>query len=452
MTRPPHPLAFLRALSGDTQVSYARLVAATHEDLGFGKLCARREKVSRWETQDTPPDRSTQLAIAHIHRVPEEEVQRLAWPHWLHLGTAASSRAGRSRPRDVTPGAVPAWDLPALHPARSRLALGGAALASFTRQTLAALADPPLLPARDGNRIAPDTVALIEARVNALTEMVPVVNPVDLLRVARAEFGLATALLTGDEYEQPAGARLFCATSQIADLCGTLSGALGEEARAERYRLAAVRAAALAGSRLLASVCLADLAVNHVKAGDPADAFLLTGAARTATPASPPRLRALLHAREARAHARLGEVIAGARALDRAADALTAVEAADEDAPMCRNVDEEWLSRVAGKAWLDAGQPGRALKHFAALLDDGPRSWTETQPPVLTANSLLDAVDAQLALGEVEAAIHSTRRATALFDRMPAGLVRQYRQRFVAHAGIAAVRSLLDLLTETPSA
>nr|BBD17739.1 hypothetical protein [Streptomyces sp.] len=449
MTRPQHPLAQLRALTGDTQLSYAELVADTHEALGFGKLHKRREKVSRWETQGIPPDHNTQLSIAHIHQVPEEEVQRLGWPHWLHLGTAAASRAARPRTREEAIDTACDKERPTVRLGDARLTVTGAALATFLRETLAAVAGPAQPSALGSHRVTPDTVTLIEERSHGLYELVTTMNPVSLYRVARAELALTSALVTDNGYDRATGARLLLVTAQIAHLCGFISKGLGEDVRAERYYVAAIRAAARAGSPLTVSLCLADLAWSHIDAGAPREVLALIQAARTITPRPPARLAAVLHSREARANARLGEIIVSARALDRTADVMTA-GTADEDVSY-GNVDDGWLSVAAGRAWLDAGQPKRALAHFAPLLGDGPRPGPPAQPPLLVARDLLAVVDAQLALRDVESAARTARRAVTLFERTPTGLLSQYRGRFTAHGGVPAVRELNALLTETPA-
>ncbi|GAA0495904.1 hypothetical protein ABZ951_12825 [Streptomyces sp. NPDC046215] len=447
MTRSRHPLALLRALTGDTQLSYALLVADTHEALGFGKLHRRREKVSRWETQGVPPDHSTQLAIAHIHRVPEEEVQRLGWPHWLHLGTAATPRADRARHGEEDAGAVPEKERPTVHPARCRLTVTGAALAAFVRETRTAVTVAPPA-ARGAHRVTSETLALIEDRSYALYELVSTVNPVTLYRLSRAELDLTCALLADSGHDRATGARLQLVTAHIAHLCGLISKGLGEDVRAERHYLAAVRAAARAASPLTVSLCLADLAWSHIDAGDPADVLSLVEAARAITPAPPPGLSAVLHSREARAYARRGEIIAGARALDRTVDAL----GTGGDPSPYGNVDEEWLDMAAARAWLDAGQPKRALEHFTGLVTGRARPGGSAQPPLLVARDLLAVADAQLALREPEAAVRSARRAVALFDRVPAGVVGQCRRRFLPHTGVPAVQELIGFLAEAPAA
>ena len=472
MTQPVHQLALLRGLTGDTQLSYAELVAETHEALGFGKLHKRREKVSRWETQAIPPDHNTQLAIAHIHQVPEEEVLRLGWPLWLHLGRAATARAARPRTRPQAAGIGRERERPAIHLARPQLSVTGPALASLVRELASSAGESPAgessarkslagetaAPAAGpqpqhsgGQRISPETVSLIEDRSDTLYAMVSSLDPVALHRVARAEYGLTTTLLAENRYEQASAGRLLLVASRIAHLCGLISKGLGEDSRAERYYLAAARAAARARSPLAVSVCLADLAWTHADAGDPRDVLALVEAARAVTPQAPPRLAVVLHSREARAYAQLGQIIASARALDHRTGILVAGRPDDDGEPYS-NVDDAWLSVAAGRAWLDAGQPKRALEYFSPLLADRTGPPADAQPPLLVARDLLAVIDAQLALRDVDAAVHSARRAVALFGRTPAGLMGQFRRKFMAQADAPAVRDLIGFLAETSAA
>jgi tetratricopeptide (TPR) repeat protein len=318
------------------------------------------------------------------------------------------------------------------HQDRSYLTVTGAALVSFTRQAVDAMAGSLPPPARDGRPVTRDAAALIDARTNMLHEIAWTVDPVSLYRVARAELVLANALLTDSSCDHTTRARLLLLASRIADLCGYINAVLGEDAQAERYRLAAVRASASAGSLLRTSVNLTNLALSHIEAGDPRDAFPLFEAARAITPDPPPRLTVLLHAREARAHAQLADA--------------TATRTDIENTPLCGNIDEDWLSRTEGKTWLDLGRPERALTHFTALIDDDPHLPIPTRPPHFTATVLLHSVDAQLALREIEAAVQSARRTAGVFDKMPLGLIRRYRHKFAPHRGVPAVRDLLDLL------
>ncbi|MEV5141773.1 hypothetical protein AB0K71_18110 [Streptomyces syringium] len=432
---------------GLSPTAYVKLLAETHEILGHGHLPFWRARALMSDSRWGEPDYTVQLAIAHVHEVPWPEVLRMGWPHWLRLATDDVTTLTAPWTVEGTADTLRHTQRTTKHP-DSHLAVTGPALSYFTRQTLDVVAGPSPSPARDGHAVSPGTVALIEARVDALEKMLLAINPVTAYRVARAELGLTTKLLTEGGYDRHTGTRLLIAASNIACLCGDIKDSLGDYVLTEWYYMASARAAASAGSPSQTSSSLADVALLHTYAGDPRDALLLVEAAKGITQHPSPRLAAVLHTREARAHARLKDSTATMRALDQAADALAA-DTADDSTPGFSNVDQEWLSRVTGRAWLDLRRPKRALEHLTTLLDEASLSNSPTQPLIYTARSLLTVVTAQLSLGDIDAAVHSAHRATDLFDSMPVGLARQYGQRFLPHHQIPAVRNLLDRLNET---
>ncbi|WP_424889062.1 hypothetical protein [Streptomyces sp. XH2] len=442
MTPLPHPLARLRALTGDSQASYAELVSQTHETLGFGPLGSRREKVARWETQGIPPDHNTQLTIARIHQIPWEEVERLAWPDWLNLGVAAPPRSVRARTqhRRASTTSVEAR-LPTARPAP--LSVIGKGLSLFLRQIQDGIAESIPPSPHGGSRVTHGTAALIESRSTSLHQLLSATNPVDLYHVTRNELRLVTELIARGTYDHNTGRRLLLVASQSATLCAVIAAALGESSHAERYRLTAARSAAGTGCLVRTCVCLADLALSHIDIGDPRDALAVIHAARAMLPAPPPDLHALLSAREARANSRLGEAIKSRRAMDDAATVLSN-PLHDREPLLHRTIDEAWIAMNLAKVWLDMRQPRLALEQLAPILGNGFAVPTLTQPPLIVAKALLDAVDAQLALGDVESAILYATRSTEMFSRMPSGLCTQYRHRFLKHLNVPSVRELLD--------
>ncbi|MEU2870561.1 hypothetical protein ABZ769_15355 [Streptomyces olivoreticuli] len=158
-----------------------------------------------------------------------------------------------------------------------------------------------------------------------------------------------------------------------------------------------------------------------------------------------PGLAVALYVREAQALARLGDATASARALDRAAESLAVGTNVSDPVidPLPNNVDEDWLDVSSGTAWLDLRRPKKALSHFTALLDDGSPSRTPALSSPYAARRLLYVVDAQLALGELDAATPSAHRAVALVGSMTPGLARKFRQRFTPCSAEPAVRDLM---------
>lgn len=443
-----HPLAFLRTSAGLSHPAYARLIADTHAGLGFGNMAARREKVSRWESGRTVPELSTQLAIAHVHKVAEQDVRRLGWPHWLHLATDAALLDQPWTPQgaiDATRRTVQPWR----EGTRSYLTVTGAVLDAQIKNALTTLAASHQAPSRDGHQVTPEILAGAEARTQALEaqEAGSSATPMALHYAAQAEHRLISGLSATAGYDRPTGTRLLLLATRTASLSGCLSGCLGDEAGAERYLLAAIRTAAAAGSRQDVAACMGHLATRHLTAGDARDARCLANAAQTLAPRLPPHFRAYLLCKDAIALARLGETTRSMRALDRAAALVT--HAPDQGPPphsLGIRIDGHFLSINYGNAWRYLGNPRKALLCLAPLL--APPT---AQPPPQTGRRLLYAVDAHLSLGDLDAAVEITLRAVALLGTLPPGLAGQCRRRFTPHLSAAPVNDLLRHLEDRPT-
>ncbi|MFD9797126.1 helix-turn-helix domain-containing protein [Streptomyces sp. NPDC059070] len=448
-----HPLARLRAAVGLSHAAYAQLVADTHADLGFGEIVARREKVSRWESGRTVPSPTAQIAIARIHGVPEADVLRLGWPGWLTVATAADGT--REAPWSPQYAVDAARDAAAAHGTSARpltLAVTGRSLLTQVKRALTGLEQPQPVAARPGRPPTPESLDWIETRLSALEqqEAGSSATPSTLFYAARAEHRLITGLLTGAGYDPRSGARMLYLAARTARLCACLSTCLGDYATAERYSLAALRAATAVGARHQSTICLADLAGLHAAAGAPADSLAVLGGARTAVPRPSPRLTALLDTWEALARARAGEVSSGARALDRAGRALSTdrTRPALADGLPTPDLDEMRLRLCTGLSWLYQDRPRAALGCLAPLTGLHVTAGPDAPPPSpFAAGVLLYAVDAQLSLGELDSAAHSVQFAAALAGGLPGALTDAYRQRLAAHRAEPLARGLLDLLS-----
>ncbi|WP_190093874.1 hypothetical protein [Streptomyces melanogenes] len=434
-----------RETLGLSRVAYARLIVEARNDLG-AVLTALD---SRTAPAPKGPGHTTQLAIARVHGVPEDEVLRMGWPHWLHLVTDdAALLYRRWTPQSAIDVLRNTARLDDARP-RAYLAVTGRALESLLKKALSAL-DHPQPPSRNGSPVTPETLAHAEARLEALElqEAGARVTPAVLYAAARAEHQLLTHLLSRCGYDFATGARLLLLAARAATLCGWLSGCLGEEARAERYCLAAIRAAAAAGAPRHVACYLVELASRHLLVGDPKDALALVNAARVTVRRPAPQLAAALYTREAQAFALLGDGKAVTRALIRATTALTAQERDRTPDPLALNVDETWLASASGTAWLYLGRPKKALPCFVGLLYDSPATRPHTPPSPYSARQFLPVVDTQLALGELDAAAATAHRAIALVGILPPGLARQYRERFAAHVADPAAHDLVEALAE----
>ncbi|RSS40308.1 hypothetical protein EF912_32365 [Streptomyces sp. WAC07061] len=450
----PHPLTRLRLAAGLSHPAYARLIADTHALLGHGTMAARREKVSRWESGRVTPDLTTQLAIAHVHRIPQEFVHQLGWPHWLHLATDGAPLL--EEPWD-TGGAVEiarrvvATDRA---PAPGHLAVTGPALRVLAARARAALTCPQPAEAHRPD-LAPFDPRLLDGAESRLRHLevpewaahqapatAPPLTPAALLSAAAAEHRFAVHLATHSATSATTGARLLALLRRTAALCAILCSSTGEEGRAEWYGLAALRAATASRESLHVAAAFSHLALRHLSAGDPADALFLLDVARSLMTEPSHHFTASLYAKRAVAQARLGDTAGSLRALDRADRA--AARAGDAPCPYGEHVDEQKMLFGRAKVWKELGDPRRALTGFApltALVD------TRAHMSPQTAFRLLQPIDAQLALNDLDAAAHGLQQAVTLTGVLPPGLVRQYRRRFAPHSGHRLVGPLWSFLT-----
>ncbi|MEU8779054.1 hypothetical protein [Streptomyces sp. NPDC048606] len=440
-----HPLAQLRTAAGLSHPAYARLVAETHAALGLGRMAARREKVSRWESGRTEPEHSAQLAMAHIHHVPAAEVCRLGWPHWLYLATGDAGLAGEPYTDD---GAAHALDS-SLHlphaPRPPVLLLEGWALSKQIRSALARLAETADSAVPDEAGLPAERLEWMEARVKALEEQefgtfVPVHA---LYAAALSEHRQAVALITATPHSRPVPRRLYRLAAHTGMLCAWLSSAAGEETRAERHVLAALRAAAASGSRSHTSAALTRLALRHLLAGSPADALTLVRAARAADPRPWPGTEVQFHGYRAFALAHLGEPAAARQALDDTARAVSNVAAT----PFEMAARHHAMVTTEALTSLYLGHLTTARRQFGPLTEH--LTTPQAGPPSpYTAQWLRYAVETHLALGDIDIAAHSTRRALDLAGTLPEALALQFHQLLEAHQHEPLIQQALDHLRD----
>ncbi|RST08742.1 hypothetical protein EF910_00380 [Streptomyces sp. WAC07149] len=439
-----HPLAQLRAAAGLSHPAYARLVAETHAALGLGQMAARREKVSRWESGRTVPEHSAQLAMAHIHHVPATEVCRLGWPHWLYL---ASRDAGLLSAPHTDEGAALVLDSTlnlADAPRPPALLLTGRVLAEQVQSALVRLAEAADGAVTDVTGPLTERLDWAQARIEALEEcengtLLPLHA---LYTAALSEHRHLVTLITATPGGLPVPRLLYGLAARTGMLCAWLSSAAGEETRAERHVLAALRAAAASGSRPHTAAALTRLALRHLLAGSPADALSLLRAARAADPRPAPGTDVQLHGHRALALAHLADRAAARQALDHASRAVNRSATAAEMAARHHAVA---VNRALASLYL--GQPKTARRQFGPLTER--LTTPQSRPPSpYTAQWLRYAVETHLALGEVDVAVHATHRALDLTGALPEGLALQFHQVLGSRQHEPLVRQALDRLRD----
>ena len=87
--------------------------------------------------------------------------------------------------------------------------------------------------------------------------------------------------------------------------------------------------------------------------------------------------------------------------------------------------------------------PDRALADFATMTRERPH---QDPPSPFAPGVLLYVVDAQLAAGDLDAAVDSTRQATALAGRLPTALAQDFCRHLAPFADHPQIRDVLETL------
>ncbi|CAN3978211.1 hypothetical protein [Kitasatospora purpeofusca] len=449
-----HPLMLLRTGMGLSHPEYARLVAERHAGLGHGRMAARREKVSRWESGRIVPEYTAQLAMADIHGVPAGQVHRLGWPHWLYLALGDAPLRDGHWSGDAATAALRSSAHLAQTASPSGFVLRGPALAGHLRAAIERAAAPGGGTVGDGMPQAVDGLEWVSARVAGLEQQFcrTQLAPAALYVAALAEHRLAVRLLAAAGHDRAAGRALLLLGARTGLLCAWISSALGEQARAERQALAVMRAAAVVGDRALVSEAMLLLGLRHLEAGSPGDARMLVRAARTAYPDRPREFAAVLHNVRAMALAREGDAARADRSLDRAAEAaLGHGRAPVSDAGPDTGLERLSLDLARARVAVDLRRPGRAVQYVDAVMRALAVPRSDGMPP-FTAHYLLNVLDAALALGEVDRAAAVVEQVVVVTGGLPPALSRQFRERLDPLAHEPLVRRAADLLTEAGAA
>ncbi|MFJ8473765.1 hypothetical protein [Kitasatospora sp. NPDC094011] len=440
-----HPLAVLREGMGLSHGGYARLVAETHAELGYGRMAERREKVARWESGRIVPELTAQLAIAQVHSVPREDVLRRGWPEWLFLATgddaflrlpwtasgAAKALAESLRESSVKPQAY--------------LIASDTDNDDLAREWVDTLACCP--PVQEGHQLDPAVLDALEARVAALMSMEESLVPGLLGPLAESELRLVTFLINSAEYNQDTGTRLHTAAATAARLCGFVARLAGDYARAQRFYLAGLRSATTAGDHQMAVFMVTVLSGLHHDHGKPALTLLTAAQQGLDQGFLAPRLAAKLLARVARAHACLGEESASARSLDAARSAMDTADWSGEEFAHASWVSHSWLDLFSAAAAADLDKPKVALDRYTPLLRNPLADGLDPGTAVL---HLCRAAEAYLSLGHVDAAAETATTAVGLLGGWASAPTDRIRRQLAAHRAVPAAREFLNV-TESRS-
>ena len=228
-----------------------------------------------------------------------------------------------------------------------------------------------------------------------------------------------------DEHQAPAvETRLYRVMAQLAGSAASMAWDSGLQRRAQDYYQLSLRAAHAGGDRLWGANVLAGMARQMLYTGRPADALELIRLAQDgARSEAGPRVRAMLHTREAWALAALGRTAAFKRATEQARTALA------------NNGDDEphWIAYF-GEAEIAGTTGGRLLElarqdphaHADAAAEQIQHALATRSPDAGRSRALdhIGLAETYFLAGDVVAAAEQTHTAVDAAERVHSGRVR----------------------------
>lgn len=271
-------------------------------------------------------------------------------------------------------------------------------------------------------------------------------------RAVLGQLAEVAALL--DEHQAPAvEERLYRVLAQLAGTAAGMAWDSGLQRRAQDYYRLSLRAAHAGGDRLWGANVLAGMARQLLYANHPHDALDLIRLAQDgARDVAGPRLRAMLHTREAWALAALGRTAAFGRATEQARQELSAAEPGEEPYWIAY-FDEAELAGTTGGRLLElaredprghADRAGEEIRHALATREPGAgRS---------TALDRLGLAETYFLVGDLTAAVAETHAAIDAAAEVQSGRVREgaawLYSYTVGHGASAPVREARARLRE----
>jgi hypothetical protein len=260
-----------------------------------------------------------------------------------------------------------------------------------------------------------------------------------LLPSVREDLRLVIQMISNASYTDDVGTRLHRVAAEFGRLAGFLAFDSGHNAVAQRYWMAALRAAHSSGDRAVGANVLSFMSLQATWTNNPRDAMVLAESALQAERQLTPGVNALLYSRLAEAAGKAADKATWRRAQTKAEALLGRSNPADEP-PWIYWFTSAELSLVAGRSLLELGCPAEAERHLrrAVMLLDP--SFVRDRAILLS-----DLATARIGTGAVEHACATATESATLMrrvqsPRVQARLATQFRTAAEPFASSAAVR------------
>ncbi|MBV9012073.1 MAG: helix-turn-helix domain-containing protein [Pseudonocardiales bacterium] len=357
-----------RQLVGHSQETVARLVGVEPTTVG------------RWERGETSPQPWCRPKLAEALGVSLEELDVLLTEGQPVDDEQAGSAEGQQavdpecdpvlapewNPRGTVEVAVVLRGGECLVKRRGFAFLSGMALTAPAHQWL--VHEPgPLVSGLSGRRVSTPLVDRLRGMIPELRAMDDVAGGGTVLSLAEQEFGVTAELLDQASYDESTGRALHVALAELGQLAGWVAYDSGQPGLAQRYYIAALRAAHSAGDRPLGAHILGSMAYLAAREGHSGEAVTLVETAVVGVRGRETAgLLTALYSRQAYALATLGNSSGCAAAISKT---RTHVErlSPDDELPYLYWVGPAEVTAGAGRCLLQLGKADQAV----TLLEDG---------------------------------------------------------------------------------
>lgn len=246
-----------------------------------------------------------------------------------------------------------------------------------------------------------------------------------------------------DEHQAPDVERgLFQVMAHLGGTAATMAWDSGHQKQAQSYYLLALRAAHAAGDVAYGANVLAGMARQMLYRDRPQDALELVHLAQKgATKKSGPRVRAMLHTREAWAYAAMGRSTAFRRATSEATEALA--EAEGHEPYWITYFDKAELAGVTGGRLLDMAREDPRHTQAAADSIRGALADRGSEAGRSHALDLIGLAECHFLMGDLTGAVEHTHHAVDAAARTRSSRVRiQLGQLYPYTVGRGASRTV----------
>ena len=293
---------------------------------------------------------------------------------------------------------------------RHFLALTGLTLTAVAHQWLF---DPARVAASlMGKRVDHALVDDLERVAEARRRMDDAIGGGTLLPAVREDLRLVVAMLGNAAYTEDVGQRLHAVAAELGRLAGWLAYDSNQPAVAQRYFMAALRAAHVSEDRAIGANILGFMSLQAAESNSPGDAVTLAESALAPQRELTPKVAAFLYGQLAVGAAHAGDAAACRQAQRQAATLLGRAAVADEP-PWIYWFTEANTHGIAGRSLLALGRPSEAEPHLRAMVAMLDPAFARDR-----ALWMCDLATARISSGSVEQACATATEAAAVIRRL----------------------------------